>query len=233
MIRSLLREIAHDSGFVAFTPVEVEGSNSKRFDFYKFSEGDSKRFLIFYELSELVAPEILNSDVVEFAPAEFKSDPSFEKNTDLVVIFRLESGVVFNDVERWIFDIEENPYYFKKYFLYYYDVELSLLDGVGFPELQAVIKNEEMFKEYKNAPLSNSLYGVAARIYIKLPFLKLPVKEGDLKPLDFYVSEMLALKGGSALWSKVEDLENGELTTEQLLKEMVDEELEDISPEDL
>ncbi|XCN87688.1 hypothetical protein AAC723_27755 (plasmid) [Klebsiella pneumoniae] len=41
-----------------------------------------------------------------------------------------------------MFGIEENPYYFKKYFLYYSEEELRLLEGHNFESVSAIVVDD-------------------------------------------------------------------------------------------
>lgn len=188
--------------------------------------GESKRFLAILECSQLISPQQLNSIALQFAPDTFKSDPAFDKNTDLIVLHRLKLRADFTKVESSIFAIEENPYYFKKYLLYYSDQELSLLNEQSFESISRIVMDEREFSEYRNTPLEPTLYSIAARIYIKLPFVKVPIKESTLKPLGVYVEEVVSELKLEKLYNTLTASENQSL--EKIAEILINEEMENL-----
>jgi hypothetical protein len=188
--------------------------------------GESKRFLVILECSQLIPPQQLNSIALQFAPDTFKSDPAFDKNTDLIVLHRLKLRADFTKIEGSIFAIEENPYYFKKYLLYYSDQELALLNEQSFESISRIVMDEREFSEYRNAPLEPTLYSIAARIYIKLPFVKVPIKESTLKPLSVYVEEVVSELKLENLYNTLTNPENQSL--EKIAEILINEEMENL-----
>ncbi|XCN87689.1 hypothetical protein AAC723_27760 (plasmid) [Klebsiella pneumoniae] len=83
-----------------------------------------------------------------------------------------------------------------------------------------------MFAEYRDQPLSPTLYSVAARIFIKLPFVKVPVKESSLKPLDIYVKEALAEKKLTGLHLKIFNASASGIEADKLIETLIHEEME-------
>ncbi|MFW5389638.1 hypothetical protein V1952_22545, partial [Yersinia sp. 2542 StPb PI] len=59
---------------------------------------------------------------------------------------------------------------------------------------------------YKNFPLKPCLYNIAARIFIKLPFLEMPSIEKELTPIEFQISTMVDRLGLAELYSLIDDL---------------------------
>ncbi len=203
MIKKIIIQAAQQHGFeitarekadlgITDTRDEVASLLAEQPTYMLQHNGESKRFLVILECLKLTSPQQLNSIALEFAPDTFKSDPAFDKNTDLIILHRLKLRAEFTKIESSIFAIEENPYYFKKYLLYYSDQELSFLETETFESISSVVMNEKEFSAYRNAPLEPTLYSIAARIYIKLPFVKVPIKESTLKPLTVYVEEAVS-----------------------------------------
>ncbi|MEX6224053.1 ABC-three component system middle component 1 [Providencia hangzhouensis] len=104
-------------------------------------------------------------------------------------------------MEKSIFDIEENAYHFKKYVLYYSNEENQLIYGKNFNNLKAVPDYEE-FSTYKY-PSRPSLYNMAARIFIKLPFLEMPSIEKDIVPIDLQINTLVDSLNLSETYNKI------------------------------
>ncbi|WP_225521003.1 ABC-three component system middle component 1 [Escherichia coli] len=84
--------------------------------YFSQDSGDRKRFLAVVECENIPSPQVLNKLVLLYAPETFKSDPAFDKNTDLIILHKLRNRADFNGIESKVFGIEENPYYFKNIF---------------------------------------------------------------------------------------------------------------------
>ncbi|WII49975.1 ABC-three component system middle component 1 [Klebsiella pneumoniae] len=210
----------------------LEGVDYKSLTYFSQDSGDRKRFLAVVECENIPSPQVLNKLVLLYAPETFKSDPAFDKNTDLIILHKLRHRADFNGIESKVFGIEENPYYFKKYFLYYSEEELRLLEGHNFESVSAIVVDDRMFAEYRDQPLSPTLYSVAARIFIKLPFVKVPVKESSLKPLDIYVKEALAEKKLTGLHLKIFNASASGIEADKLIETLIHEKMENIQPQD-
>lgn len=201
---------------------------NENISFLLLSNGDKKRFLVLYENSKMMEPQELNELVIKLAPASFKLDPAFERNTDLIFLYPFKHRADFKTIESKVFAIEENPYYFKKYFLYFSEEELNLLKGYSVEELIDLVKSTSNFSEYRDNPLVPSVYSIVARIFIKTPFFKIPYKSEQLKPLNIYLEEALKEASVFQLHNAIESKKNKNLSSEDLLRELVDEELENI-----
>ncbi len=163
--------------------------------FYKRIKGEDRRFLVVVESINLLTPEEYNFKIESFSPIELKNDPSFEKNTDLIVLYEMSSLNELKTCEKYIFSIEENPYYFKKYVFYYSSEEVELIQDYNFSDFDKVILDRDQFRDYKNSPLKASLYSIISRFYIKLPFLEIPVDEGELRDVNEILSDSLDDEG--------------------------------------
>ncbi|WP_273048920.1 ABC-three component system middle component 1 [Pseudoalteromonas sp.] len=186
MIKGLLKEAAtiDDSGFVFIE--NIEG-----FSFYKKIKENNKRFLIVYEADSLQEVNYYNNTIKYITPIEIKSEPAFERNSDLIILLNLKNLGDFNTHEQKIFSIEEDPYYFKKYVLYYSDEEVNLLANKSISDLREVILDRNLFNAYKTNPNYPSLYSFAARFFIKVPFLHVPVNEEEMPSIEVMLKESL------------------------------------------
>lgn len=222
MIKKIIEEFAINHGYK-----RVDGTgNDNQLSYLMQANGDKKRFLALYESKALTSPQELNNIVNNEAPDVFTSDPAFEKNTDLIVLHNLEHRADFKKIEAKVFSIEENPYYFKKYFLYFSDEELSLLKSHDCKSLLNVVTDEKMFSEYKEAPLNPTLYSIAARIFIKVPFIQVPIKEGDLKPIQVYLDEALIEKNVHELYETIIQQKNNDEQPDDIIRSLISEEME-------
>lgn len=186
MINGLLKEAAtiDDSGFVFI-------ENIDGFSFYKKIKGNNKRFLIVYDTNSLQEADYYNNKIKDIIPIEIKSEPAFERNSDFIILLNLKNLGDFNTHEKKIFSIEEDPYYFKKYVLYYSDEEKNILENKSINDLREVILDRDLFNAYKKNPNYPSLYSFAARFFIKVPFLHVPVNEMKMQSIDVMLKESL------------------------------------------
>jgi len=189
LINGLLKEAAtiDDSGFVFIE--NIEG-----FSFYKKIKENNKRFLIVYETDSLQEVDYYNNTIKDITPIEIKSEPAFERNSDLIILLNLKNLGDFNTHEQKIFSIEEDPYYFKKYVLYYSEEEKNILENKSINDLREVILNRDLFNAYKKNPNFPSLYSFSARFFIKVPFLHVPVNEIEMPSIEVMLKESLLAK---------------------------------------
>lgn len=226
MIKNIIECFAIEHGFELINnDINLENHN-ENLSYLIQSDGDKKRFLALFESEKIIPPQELNDLVNKNAPETFKLDPAFERNTDLIILHQLDYRADFKMIENDVFNIEENPYYFKKYFLYFSKEELALLDGHDIKSLTKVVTDVREFSEYRQNPLNPSLYSVTARIFIKTPFLKVPIKEGNLKPIQIYLDEALKEKGVHELYEGIlSKKDNGELP-EEIIRSLINEAME-------
>lgn len=159
---------------------ELVEQASEQFSFYRATSPDYQRFLVVLHVKKLIQPSELNQWVLSNTPNQLRELPAFAKNTDVVVLFKLDNLADIVGYESEVFSLEEDGYSFKKHVLYYSEAELSLLGNIETNKLSDVIKDQSKFSLYKKSPLSESEYGIVSRIYIKLPFLSVPVDESEL-----------------------------------------------------
>lgn len=219
MIKQLIDEALVANHFVRI--LELETTN-----FYIRESGSAIRFAVVHNLDALSDPAKLNSRINELAPEEFLKNPSFKKNCDLICIHRLNVLAEFKDHEEEIFAIEEDPYFFKKYVLYYSHAEESALTDFTYEKLVSVIADKKEFLNYKENPLVATQYSFASKIFIKLPFLVLPSHQGNLVPLRLQAAEAVAEAGLNDTYSIIQEVTNKNV--DEIIKEMIENELENI-----
>lgn len=195
--------------------------------FYIRESGSAIRFAILHKLDKLSSPAELNAAINQSAPDSFLSHPTFKKNCDLICIHHLNNLAEFKDHEEQIFAIEEDPHFFKKYILYYSDTEASAIQDYSFGKLVATISDKSQFNNYKNDPLAATQYSVAAKIFIKLPFLELPFTRGELVSLRLQAAEAVAEAELDATYKTIQKLTA--TNVDELIKELISNELENNS----
>lgn len=217
MINKIIDEalIAHDF------KKEHENNLTK---FYIRESGSAIRFAILHKLDELSSPSELNAVINQSAPESFLGHPTFKKNCDLICIHHLNKLAEFKDHEELIFAIEEDPHFFKKYILYYSSTEEAAIKDYSFDKLVTTISDKSQFNNYKNDPLAATQYSVAAKIFIKLPFLELPFTRGELVSLRLQAGEAVTEAGLDTTYATIQKFTAN--NAEELIKELINNELE-------
>ncbi|MBU9848614.1 ABC-three component system middle component 1 [Rahnella aceris] len=213
-----------DEALIAHQFAKVHGTDTTRF--YKRETGSAIRFTILHKLDELLTPAEINATIAGLVPDVFANNPSFKKNCDLVCIHRLSQLADFKSHEEQIFAIEEDPHFFKKYVLYYSDAEEEALGGQSFEKLKITIADKSLFNEYKEQPLTATQYSVAAKIFIKLPFLELPFYKRELVPLRLQAEGAVSESGLIKTYESIQNLSSTNI--DDLIKEMISDELANI-----
>ncbi|WP_292954586.1 MULTISPECIES: ABC-three component system middle component 1 [unclassified Neptuniibacter] len=199
-------------------------SDSEPTSYYIHEDGESIRFAILHHMDDLPTPEELNSIATENAPSLFIEHPAFKKNSDLICILKFETLSGFKGLEDQIFSIEENPYHYKKHVLYYSESEEEVIKNSCYTDIIQAVQNKQLFDEYKDDPLAPSIYSIAAKIFIKLPFIKLPFNRQDLVPLSNRIQE--AISEHELNYEYTEIQENSD--TDKLITDLIAHELENI-----
>ncbi len=219
MIKKLINEalVAHE--FVCKRELDTTS-------FYVRESGSAIRFAVVHNLDDLTASVDLNNRINYLAPEEFLRNPSFKKNCDLICIHRLNVLAEFKDQEEEIFAIEEDPHFYKKYVLYYSVAEESAITDFTYEKLVSVISDKREFLNYKENPLASTQYSFAAKTFIKLPFLELPIHQGNLVSLRLQAAESVAEAGLNDTYSTIHKVTGK--NADEIIKEMIRNELENI-----
>lgn len=191
--------------------------------FYVRENGTAIRFAVLHRLDELMKPGDLNAAINQSAPEAFLTDPAFRKNCDLICIHHLDKLAEFKNHEEQIFEIEEDPHFYKKYVLYYSDTEIEAIKGLNFDKLNELISDSAQFNIYKKEPTAATKYSAAAKIFIKLPFLALHINKVELVPLRLQIEEAVAETDLVEVYGTVQKL--GKINIDDLIKELISDEL--------
>ncbi|MBW1214318.1 MULTISPECIES: ABC-three component system middle component 1 [Pantoea] len=226
MLNEFIKQAIEDHQFI-----EIE-SESNEISFFKKEKGELRRYIITYRTDKLEDASSINELIINYTPNELLEAPAFAKNTDLIIVFQLDKLSKYRQYEKSIFDIEENAYHFKKYVLYYSNEESKLISVNNFSNLKAVLSDHEEFSIYKADPSRPSLYNMAARIFIKLPFLEMPDIEKDIVPIDLQINTLVDSLNLSKTHNKIStENKQTDINLEKLIEELINEELEAIKAE--
>lgn len=200
---------------------ELVEQDAEQFYFYRSMSSNYHRFLAVVKVSKLMKPNELNQWVLANTPSILREQPTFAKNTDVVVLFELDRLADVIDYESEIFALEEDSYSFKKHVLYYSQTELDLLNENDTSDIANLIKDQSKFSLYKKSPMVESEYGIASRIYIKLPFLSVPVDESELDDPCQLADEYLQKVGLLAIGNEFEALTSNSNNYKGIVEEYI------------
>ena len=140
--------------------------------------------------------EFLENQVLEYYKAikglEIGYDERMDKNLSLLVCLRNDNEISSTGLQKKIFEIEEDPYFFKKYVFTYNDVQREILsDYFNSPDthsrrlLNNIVNDNELFISFKKNPNdnSNNLYSLCSKLLIKLPFIVFERDEKEIEDL--------------------------------------------------
>lgn len=225
MIKYIIQHVAESSP-CQFRRLE---STSEELTFYKAGEPNYQRFLVVLDTALLSNPSELNDKVQNLTPQILLETPSFAKNTDLVLLFRLDSLTELPEYEHNIFDIEENAYSLKKHVLYYTAAESEQLKQYldSGSSIETLITNSEFFERYKINPSEETAFGLACRLYVKLPFLAVPAKETTLTSASQLADRFLSEKQVLAFFNSIEKQLNDGSGYQEVMEALIDEQVAD------
>lgn len=225
MIKQIIQKVAENSP-CQFRQFEKP---SEEIAFYCSGNPDHQRFLVVLDIGQLSSPYELNNKVQERTPQELLKIPSFSKNTDLVVLYRLDSLADLHQYEHSIFDIEENAYSLKKHVLYYTTSELEQLGQylTQGNEIETLVADPEYFKQYKIKPVEETAFSLACRLYVKLPFLAVPAKEATLTSANQLANQLLDRQNLRTFFNEIEKQLNSGQTHEKVIEALINEQVAD------
>jgi hypothetical protein len=123
----------------------------------------------------------------------------------LIFLCKTENPFPVEKLKRQIYEVEENPYFFKKHVLIFTDNQVADLkskcEAMSISNLDNLINNIN-FEEFKVNPYSDDYKQLLLNIYVKFSFLKTPNKKRDIENLTSKVSSRLIAN------AELVDLEN-------------------------
>lgn len=109
---------------------------------------------------------------------------SLDKNLSMLVLWETDGKIEAESFKRRKMNLEEDPYYFKKYVLAYSLQELKdLKKKIGDQNLITFFENsivsKEIFDVYKKKPFVLTWQSLLYRIAVKIPFLPIKIKQSQ------------------------------------------------------
>ncbi|WP_342439124.1 ABC-three component system middle component 1 [Paenibacillus sp. FSL L8-0436] len=140
--------------------------------------------------------DLFNSYFDEIKGLEVGYRPDMDKNTSLIVCIKrkeLHPSPVLNKI---IFDIEEDPYFFKKYVLTYTESQVEIViknwgDSSIMEYMHTILNDEGLFQSHKTSQFLNTEYNLVSQFFIKLPFLSLRKMDRELSSLKKEIENLL------------------------------------------
>jgi len=121
------------------------------------------------------------SQFFSIVKSQDKFKREIHKNLSLLICIKTDSLVLTDEARNLIFNIEESPFYFKRYVITYTDLQVDLLssaivmnrladqDLLGF--FQNSLNEIDAFRTFKSNPAQETAYSLLIKLFIKLPFM--------------------------------------------------------------
>ncbi len=181
-MKSKIRNLFIDSNYEF-----IESTSGDLYFLNNEIQKDAKSFWLVIESEDLNIIDFQSELFDESIKAFNSKDTS--KNISLIILKKITSKKDVHDLKSSILHIEEDPFLFKKYVLYYSDEELKQLGEVvnELPLLEFIktkSTSSECFETYKEDPFAFNWQSLIYRILLKVPFLDLEITSSiGLTPL--------------------------------------------------
>jgi len=209
-VKDLITNIFDENGFVLKfngivheRPICLFSSDSKR-------NIKTAHYLVIFidDINNLTRNDIRKELTQDFYRIEGSIDTTKEMNKNIYILvcakaLDLERDIKLNDsIKKAIFDIEEDPYSFKKYVLPYTDKGVKDLqeeiakDNYSINDtLYRLINNSSEFMKFKKNIYESTAYELAMKLFIKLPYMKFDVIKKEMNDLSENISLGIAQIG--------------------------------------
>lgn len=155
---------------------------------------------VFFINQDQMSEDILTENIERFhleLSKEKGEIVGMDKNLSLLIMLKVDSLDYPSTIQSLIFDIEEDPYTFKKYILTYTNEQESLLtsqfnesDQNVISFLNKILYDTEKFSSFKNKSINEDtlVYDLVSKMFIKLPYLSI---KNQHKEMDFLLNDIL------------------------------------------
>ena len=152
-----------------------------------------------------------------------------EKNLSMLILLEVESLEVSPKITSLIYDIEEDPFDFKKYVLVYTREQvvklkslIGTMDGHVVNFINQFLNDSTKFTQFKRHENSDDtlVYDLVSKLFIKLPFLNMHNYQQDLTNLYKEIVDSIE-EQDKKMWEsllKLGDDTKGEPSIEQILE---------------
>lgn len=198
-MKSFIAKLFKENGF---KEIEIENTHKDDITFFgNYSNNLTNFYLLLY------VDKIEENFLTERVPNYFSAiktikegyDERIDKNLSMIVCYRESVEEDITKQNKIYFDIEEDPYYFKKYLLSYSDMEEEKLLELLYEEdsttelINNVVTNTEYFEKFKSEVVTDSsiLYKICSKMMIKIPFINLNYIKDELENLSDKISTIM------------------------------------------
>lgn len=199
-MRSIVQKIFQDNNFSSLEIKNPFEGNNIEF-WANYSEEAVNFYLVLFtdNIEECFLSHEVPAYFNEVKQIDRGYDERMDKNLSMIVCFNMD-GNNTEKISEKIFDIEEDPYFFKKYVITYdgQNTEKLKLHFEGRIEnsntiLNRIINDSNNFLEYKE-DTSTSLYEICTKLMIKIPFIKLEKRLEEIEDLTGEITRVLKEK---------------------------------------
>jgi hypothetical protein len=196
-MKQLIASIFKENEFQIIEPTFLQD----REDFFAVSTNNDRvtYFIVLFKDETVVLEELkqeFDSYFRELKRLEEGYDRRIDKNVSLLLCLR-RKGLPINDaLNRLIFELEEDPYHFKKLVLPYTEIEVNALktELAEGNKLYEILNDRKEFYEFKKDPYQESKYNLVSKLFIKLPFLHFSNFNEDIERLTEIIENELTAK---------------------------------------
>ena len=195
-MKEMLKKILQETNFliseVSFEGKEAFQANRTEAMGYDFL---TVVFINQEDISNFLSSETLE-DLFNVVSSQNDGNMGLDKNSSLLVMLKVDKLDISSDLESLIFDIEENPYLFKKYILTYTNQQEEIVsdqfavysqDGENgvLNFLDSILYNSGSFSEFKNKreSIEYLTYDLVSKMFIKLPYLTIANQDKEMETL--------------------------------------------------
>jgi hypothetical protein len=225
-MKTIIEKIFNDNNFIR---LYINDKYNNQMSFYaNYSKKAANFYLVVY-FSEIES-NFLSEQVPDYYDAikEMESgyDERMDKNLSMLICINSDrfDNNTLSDV---VFELEEDPYFFKKYVFEYNRFQLeqlkilfsNILDSNSI--LNSIVNNSNYFLDFKSSNKSTEtlLYEICTRLMIKLPFIGLNKKQEAIEDLTSEINKVLNNKQLLELNSNLIDVDVNEVDLiEQLIE---------------
>lgn len=211
-MKTFMKRVLQENGF------NIDEDEFKDESTFQADRLDGKGFdflTVSFMKQDQISDETITEDIERFHSVVSEKKGmivGLEKNLSLLVMLKVDSLDYPPYIQSLIFDIEEDPYTFKKYILTYTGEQELLLTAL-FKEsnqekvtsfLYEILNDTEKFSAFKNRATNESalVYDLISKLFIKLPYLSV---KNQHKELDSLLNKILESfdEGDRDIWDSL------------------------------
>lgn len=181
-MKTLITKIFNENNFLE---IKIENPHDaiKASFFGNYTSEMTNFYIILYvdNISKNFVSEKVHDYYEAIMSLEEGFDQRIDKNLSMLVCYEYDDDNNFASLSKKFYEIEEDPYYFKKYLLMYSKEEKIILLNETQHEksitefINSNVNNISNFEEFKkkNDDIRSITYQICSKIMIKIPFLTL------------------------------------------------------------